>query len=60
VQGWGTGKRYLVGGNTFERTATAVEIDEAEATSIVSEGDEGIDDCFAAFLATYGLDISEP
>jgi hypothetical protein len=60
VQAWGSGKRYFVAGNVFDGLGTSVEIDEADATSVISEGDEGLDAGFAAFLEAYGLDISGP
>jgi hypothetical protein len=60
VQAWGSGKRYLVSGNTFAAVTTAVEIDDADATSVISDGDEGLDACLAAFLETYGLEVSSP
>jgi len=59
VQAWGSGKLYYVSGNTFTNVTLPVEIDNSEPGSVISEGDEGLAEAYAAFLAVYGIDISD-
>lgn len=58
VQAWGSGKLYYATGNTFTSVPTPVEIDPAEAGSVISEGDDGLAEAYDAFFAVYGVDIS--
>ena len=57
VQAWGSGKRYFVAGNSFERVASPIEIDLAGAGSRISEDGAALEDGLAAFQETYGIDI---
>lgn len=58
VEGWGSGKRYGIAGNTFEMIGDAIDIDNEAAGSILSTTDRGVDEVFNRFEAVYGIDIS--
>jgi hypothetical protein len=57
IQGWGSGKRYYVAGNSFASVGERVGIDIPGSGSRISEDDAALEDGFAAFEALYGLDI---
>jgi hypothetical protein len=60
VQGWGSGKRYYVSGNSFASVATPISIDNADSRSVIDEGDAGLAQAFDAFFQIYGIDIANP
>lgn len=59
VQGWGSGKRYMVAGNTFSGVAATIDVDNEGPGSVLSDDDSQLQTVFTAFEAVYGIDISD-
>src|SRR5678816_656708 len=54
IQGWGSGKRYYVAGNSFTSVGARISIDNADPASVISEGDAGLQAANDAFFTVYG------